>query len=531
MSGRGRLALLALLAAGAGGCGREPGPCTRCDTLVVVALGEPTHLLPPFYWQGVARDIGDLVFERLAVLDPARSPLDSAAYSPGLASRWQRLDSLTWLFHLRPDARWSDGRPVLADDVVFSFAAHQDSVLDAPGRLALADLTVSARDSATVAVVFRGVRPDQLYDATYHVRVFPRHAWDSIPVTDWAERGGTFGLTGSGPYRVAAWDRGVSLTLEAVSPDRPIQRVVWRFAADPVAAGNLMLTGEADLLEALPDPRRRAEFASAPGLTLVPHPSAVYGFLGFNLARPGPWSEVLVRRALRLSLDRETMAASVLGAGTAVPDGPLSAQLWLWEQPPPALADSVAAAALLDSAGWLREHDGIRRRGGEPLAVDILVPGTSATRRDLALIIQERWRRHGVVVTVSQTDFPLFQSRLAEGRFEAMIGAWYDEPHPRSLQDQWGRSGWGGLNYGRYANPSFDSLLQRTVASVDTTEARHWWRQALQTLNADVPAIWLYALATEVVVNRRLQEPRFRPFSWLLDLPEWRLAPASIPQP
>lgn len=522
---RRRLSLVAAMMAVLAACGREPAPCARCDTLVVAALGEPTHLLPPFYWQGVARDIGDLVFERLAVLDPSRSPLDSTAYAPGLASRWERVDSLTWLFHLRDDARWNDGHPVRAEDVVFSFAAHQDPVLDAPGRLAIADLTVSARDSATVQVTFTGYRPDQLYDASYHVRVFQRRLWDSIPVAAWAERGGTVGLVGSGPYQVASWDRGMSLTLTSVSPDRPIQRVVWRFAADPEAAANLLLTGEADLLEALPNPRRREEFTAAPGLTLVPHPSAVYGFLGFNLATAGPWSDVRVRRALRLALDRETMAASVFGPGTAVPDGPLSAQLWLWASPGPALADSVAAAALLDSTGWVRGGDGIRRSGGRRLTIDILVPGTSASRRDLAIIIQERWRRHGITATVSQTDFPVFQGRLAEGRFETMIGAWYDEPHPRSLADQWGRPGWGKLNYGRYTNPAFDSLLQRTVASVDTAEARHWWQQALAILNTDAPAIWLYTPTNLIVMSRRLQEVRFRPFAWLQDLPQWRLAP------
>lgn len=507
------------------GCSRTPDACARCDTLIVAALGEPTHLLPPFYWQGVARDIGDLVFERLAVLDPARSPLDSAAYRPGLATRWERLDSLTWLFHLRDNAQWNDGRPVTADDVVFSFVAHQDPALDAAARLAIADLTISARNARTVQVSFPSYRPDQLYDASYHVRIFSRQAWDSIPVAAWAERGGTQGVVGSGPYRVAAWQRGISLTLEAVAADRPVQRIVWLFAADPETAANLVLTGEADLLEALPNPRRRDEFARAPHLRLVPHASAVYGFLGFNLANEGPWTDVRVRRALRLALDRETMAQSVLGAGTAVPDGPLSAQLWLWEPPAPALPDSAAAAALLDSAGWVRGQDGRRRRAGRPLAIDILVPGTSAARRDLAIIIQERWRRHGVAATVTQTDFPVFQERLAGGRFETMIGAWYDEPNPRSLADQWSRSGWGALNYGRYANAVFDSLLQRTVTSADTAAARRWWREALDTLNADAPAIWLYTPTADIVMNRRLREAEFQRFSWLLDLPQWRLAP------
>jgi peptide/nickel transport system substrate-binding protein len=528
----GRAALTGLMSgmllAGAA-CQADPADCPRCDTLVIAALGEPTHLLPPFAWQGVARDIGDLVFERLAVLSPARSPLDPTAYRPGLAMHWTRVDSLTWDFHLRPGARWHDGQPVTAHDVVFSFTAHQDPVLDAASRSALADLTAQALDEGTVRVTFATARPDQFYDATWHVRVFPRHVWSPVPVADWGARVDPAQLVGSGPYRVVSWQRGATLRLAAASDTVPLREVVWRFAADPDAAANLLLSGEADLLEALPNPRRRAEFVSAAHLALVPHSSPVYGFLGFNLAGSSHWSDGRVRRALRLALDRDVMARAVLGEGTLVPDGPLSAQLWLWETPAPAPADSAAAAALLDEAGWRRGRDGVRRQGGRPLAIDILVPSTSAVRRDLAVIIQERWARQGVRATVTQVDFPVFQQRLGAGRFEAMIGAWYDEPHHRSLADQWTRAGWGVLNHGRYANPRFDELLAASVAEPDTAVARQRWREALAVLNADVPAIWLYTPRTEVVVSRRLQAAHFEPFAWLAELPRWRLDPARPP--
>lgn len=528
-SARGRIRVvagsLAVLILGGSACRPSSQDCPRCDTLVIAALGEPTHLLPPFAWQGVARDIGDLIFERLARLEPGRSPLDPTAYRPGLAARWEQVDSLTWHFYLREGARWHDGVPVTAHDVVFAFAAHQDPVLDAAARSALLDVTASAVDDATVRLTFTHPRPDQLYDATWHVRVFPRHLWDSLPPAEWGTRNGPERLVGSGPYRVVSWERPVTLRLTAVSDTVQIREVVWRFASDPDAAANLLLTGEADLLEALPTPRRRAEFAAADHLTLVPHPSPVYGFLGFNLAGSSARSDARVRRALRLALDRDVLARAILGEGTVVPEGPLSAQLWLWEPPPPALADSSAAAALLDEAGWPRGADGVRRRAGRVLAIDVMVPSTSAVRRDLAVAIQERWARHGVRATVTQVDFPVFQQRLGAGRFEAMIGAWYDEPHHRSLADQWTRAGWEVLNHGRYSNPQFDSLLVASAGTADTAASRRLWREALAVLNADAPAIWLYTPMTEVVASRRLQGARFAPFAWLAGLPGWRLRP------
>ena len=528
MIGRIRSPLVSILAAGAvlaaAACTPEAGSCPRCDTLVIAAVGEPDHLLPPFVWQSVGRDINDLIFERLAVLDPSRSPLDPAAYAPGLASRWERIDSLSWRFHLRPDARWHDGRPVTAADVVFAFEAHQDPAFDAVSRGSLEDLRLVAEDSATVRLEFKSPRPDQLYDATYHVRVFPKHIWDSVPRDRWGASADPTRLVGSGPYRLADWRRGQSLALESTTEPAPaIRRVVWRFAESPEAAGNLVLSGEADLLETLPDPARRPEFERAPELRLVAYPSAVYGFLGFNLAGNRAWGDPRVRRALALGLDRDALARAVFGAETVVPAGPLSAQLWLWERPPRATADSASAVALLDDAGWRLGRDGRRGRGGRSLAIDILVPTTSATRRSLAIAIQERWARLGVAATVTPVDFPVFQERLQRGRFQTFIGAWLDEPHPRSLADQWSRSGWDKLNYGRYANPVFDSLLLRAVTDADSASARRWWRAALDTLNADAPAIWLYAVRNVAVVHQRVAVTGFRAFSWLSELRRWSI--------
>jgi peptide/nickel transport system substrate-binding protein len=520
---RRRLVALALLSL-ALACSPQADRCPRCDTLVIAAVGEPDHLLPPFVWQSVGRDIQDLVFERLAILDPDYPPLDPSAYRPGLAARWERVDSVSWRFHLRPGARWHDGTPVTAEDVVYSFEAYQDPELDALARGSLAGLRATAEDSATVRIRFDTPRPDQFYDATFHVRVFPRHLWDSVPRDRWGVSADLARLVGSGAYRLVEWRRGEWLTLEAVGREPDIRRVTWRFASAPDAAVNMLLAGEADLLETLMDPARQGEVDRAPHLRIVRYPSAVYGYLGFNLAgAAGPWHDVRVRRALRLGLDRSALVRAMLGPGTAVPPGPLSAQLWLWEAEDPGTADTVEAGRLLDEAGWPRGSDGLRRRGGRILAMDILVPGTSAARRNLAVAMQERWGRLGVRVTVTQVDFPVFQERLGRGAFESYIGASLDEPHPRSLREQWSRAGWGGQNYGRYDGQVFDSLLAGVVDLADSGEARRLWREALTALDRDVPAIWLYTPANVAVVHRRLELTRLAPFAWLAELPRWRL--------
>jgi ABC-type transport system substrate-binding protein len=154
-----------------------------------------------------------------------------------------------------------------------------------------------------------------------------------------------------------------------------------------------------------------------------------------------------------------------------------------------------------------------------------MVPATSSTRRKLALVIQEAWRKAGVNATVTTVEFPVFQERLAKGKFDSYIGAYLDEPSPRGLANQWTRSGWGALNYGHYANPVFDSLLAAASREPDVGKARRRWREAMDTLNADAPAIFLYALANTAAVQRRLEGVKLDPYSWLSGLPGWKIDP------
>jgi peptide/nickel transport system substrate-binding protein len=511
------------------GCRARTTSCAECGTVVIAAVSEPTSLVPPLVFETVGRDISDQVFERLANLAPGAAPIDLTAYRPGLADRWERVDSLSWRFHLRPGARWHDGRRVTAQDVVFSFEAFTDSTLDAVARSYLAGrVRATAEDSATVRIAFTKPSPDQLYDATYHVRILPRHVWDSIPRARWAADTTLSHLVGSGRYRLQDWRRGqfVRLTAESLEAGREhlpaIRRAIWRFAADPDAALNLILSHEADLMETAGTQERVQRVLRDTSFRVMPYPAAVYGFLAFRVAdasgRPHPvLGNREVRRALAEAVDRPTVARALFGEGTKAPPGPMSQLLWIWD-------DNIRALPF-DSAQGREVLAGVKAR--HPLGrIDILVPATSSARRQLAQVIQEAWRKIGVDATVTVVDFPVFQERLAKGRFDSYIGAYLDEPSPRSLADQWSRSGWGALNYGHYANPVFDSLLGAASRESDVTAAKRRWREAMDTLNADAPAIFLYALANSAVVQRRLENVQLDPYSWVSGLSEWKIDPA-----
>lgn len=533
MIGVPRLAAIAAAASFLVGCAGDRAPaCPECGTLVVAAAGEPSSLLPPLIYETVGRDVTDQVFERLATLSPDAAPIDPAGYRPALAERWERVDSLTLRFHLRAGAAWQDGVPVTAADVAFSFDAYADPSLDTEAGPALqGQVTVTAEDSATVLVRFARAYPEQMYDATWHVRIIPAHLWSSVPRDQWAADTTLSRLVGSGRYRVVDWTRGQSLRLEAVSGAPSITRMVWRFVPDPDAAVNLLLAREADLVEQLGAPARVSRVEADSGAQLLRYPSAVYGFLGFRLRDATGQAHPLLgdralRRALAMGVDRPTLAAGIFGNGTTAPPGPMSQLLWINQPGIRTLPyDPGAAARLLDSLGWRDGGDGMRTRAGRPLRFDILVPGTSPSRRDLAQALQQSWKALGAEVTITAVDFPVFNQRLAEGDFDSYIGAWLDEPSPRGLADQWTRAGWGRLNFGRYANPRFDALFARAVAAPDTMAAAPLYRAAMDTLNADAPALFLYAPTQVAGASRRITGIDINPYSWLSGAGGWVAGP------
>lgn len=505
------------------GCGGEK-ECLRCDTIVIAATGEPSALLPPLVYETVGRDISDQVYERLADLKPDGSTIDASAYAPRLARSWERVDSLTWRFTLREGARWSDGTPVKAADVAFSFSAYADTTLQTPAGEALSHIRVEAVDDQTVVLRFDQVYGEQLYDATWHVRILPSHIWASIPTTQWAEDTAIANLVGSGPYKVASWVRGQALTLIADTLGGQRARIgtaVWRFADNPDAALTLVLSGEADLMEAAGSPDRVAQVEKDTALNAVRYPAAAVGYLGYRVSggKPTVLTSRALRRALGMAVDRQALAEAAYGPGTVAPPGPMSKLIWIWDDNIRTLPyDTAEAAKALDAEGWKRGADGMRRKGSQSLGFDILVPSTSGGRRRLAEGLQEQWRLAGVTVTITPVDFPVFQERLAKGNFESFIGAWLDEPSPRGLADFWTTAGIGRFNYGRYGNPAFDKQLATAMAAPTVAEARGAWRAAMDTLNADAPAIFLYSPVNVAAVSKRVQGLTIDPFSWLSGL-------------
>src|SRR6266513_2485856 len=286
--------------------------------------------------------------------------------------------------------------------------------------------------------------------------------------------------------------------------------------------------------EVLATPDNRDRVRADTQLAMYPYRGAAYGYVGFNFAAPGDttkphplFSDRELRRALVMTVDRAALVHTVFGDMAKVPPGPMSQLFWIWDPEIRELAhDSARAARSLTRLGWVdSDGDGIRDRDGHPLAFRLLVPTTSAVRRQYARLLQEQYRTMGIDVQLDEVDFSVFSERAHAGRFDALIAVWNTDPTPSSgIPQTWTRAGFGRSNYGRYDNPVFERLADRAVRSVlSRDDARRTWRAAIETLNQDAPAVFLFATENVAAVHKRVADVRIRPDSWLALVRTWRI--------
>ncbi len=528
---------LCVALAGVVGCGDRPAELA--DATAVVVLGQEPALPIPTVGTGTGnQEVSDLLFLRLADMGPALNPSDTAAFQPRLARTWVRRDSLTLAFVLEPRARWHDGQPVTAQDVVWSMERARDPRI-APILAALLRQVTAVAAEGDTAVAVRFARPylEQLYDATQHVQVLPGHLLSGIAPESLATAPFASAPIGSGPYRWVQRVSGQYVELAAVpehflgSPQ--VRRLLIRSASDPEARFNLLLGGQADGLDNIVPPLANLDRLGAnPALRTILTPSLTVGYVLFNQrsrgdrSRPHPiLGDVEVRRALIEALDREAINQAVFGSYSRVPVGPVSQALWIGGvERRAAPADTAAARRRLAARGWSdRDGDGVLDRAGRSLTLTISIPSTSAARRQIAVIAQEQWRRLGLRVEVSALDFPVFIARRSAGDFDMDISSATQDPSPLGLVQSWSCAGVGGSNVGGYCNPRVDSLIAR--ARFARTDPRPIWDDVVATIEGDAPAAFLYAPAYVTALHRRFEDVELRPNSWWSAIWRWRVVP------
>ena len=538
--------------------GSSPLPVTA-RPYVEGVIGAPVSVSPLTARTQVDRDLVALTFSGLVRNGP------SGTIVPDLARSWTVDDAGdTWTVHLRDDARWHDGEPVTATDVVFTIATLKDPAYTGPSGTSWREVTVTALDEATVRfdlatplggflqALTQPIAPAHLL-ADVPVDLLPDHPFGELPV-------------GSGPFSlVELTDTAASLvpatTIDpagepgaahasapptdslttappTLRPGRPLPYLAgieMRFYTDPDALAADYRAGRLDAASGLA-PVLAAELGALDGSRLLRYPGATLTAVLLNLRPTHPeFASPAVRTALLAAIDRGALIGSAFAMSAATATGPIppSSPVFDAAADPPVAYDAAAAAKALKAADWTRKDDRwYLPKAKDPLAIEVLSPTKGANPGLFAAAerVVADWTALGLTVTHAPLPPGEFVTdRLATADFSVAVAdvtiGLDPDLYPLLASSQ---TLTGGSNVMGLQDPTLDGLLAKARAPGTETERKAAY-SALQVQLGKGRYLLPLAFADEVVVARDVLEgPALRQVSdrsdrfW--DVLTWRLA-------
>ncbi|MBI3932271.1 MAG: hypothetical protein HY317_02550 [Acidobacteria bacterium] len=445
---RGLVTLLALAACDPAG---PPAP------IRIAVHNDPISLDPHLQNDVLTYGVLANVFEALTVFD------SELRAGPSLASGWENPDERTWRFHLRPGARFHDGRPLEAADVVSSLERARHHPKTSVAGFLVEIEKVTAMGSAGVEIRTRRAFPILLNKLAF-VFVVPRDAPGEITTP-----------VGSGAYRFSAYERGRVLRLDPAATDAgllPLELVPVR---DPRERTRRLLAGEVDVVQDL-DPADARGLEAGGDYRVVARTSSIIEYLGLRVGDPR-FADPRVRRAIHLALDRRRLVEATQG-GYGQPAGQMVGPGIFGYDPGllPPERDLEAARRLLAEAGQgrgfavtLEYRDG--RRGDE----------IARQLRDLRLVVDLR-----------SAPWPDLYPRLRAGAIDFYYGGVATPSADASdifdsfvhTQDE-GR-GYGQTNFIGYSNAALDEIVEQSGVTLDLVERRGLLQEGMRVLMDDL---------------------------------------------
>jgi peptide/nickel transport system substrate-binding protein len=497
--GAARLALataaivLVFLAGACGGGGAsappprvEAGP-QRGGTLVIGSTVDADAWNEYVSQQTFAQNILRRVYARLAQEqgDTSEHP---PSFAPLLAASWAFSgDGLTLTFKLN-EAAWSDGTPLTAADVRFTYAAQTSPEVGWTGASFKEHIKdVQVVDPRTVSFRFDRAYPEMLADAV-EGGILPEHVFSKIPFSAWRTHDWSQVNIGSGPFLLQSWRPGEEIVLvrnpRYLVPDRPLlDKVVVRIVPD---VGNLetqLAAGTLDYVEGVP-PQDAKRLAGTPGVTLSAFDNPMFDYVGWNGAKK-PFDDPDVRRALTLAIDRKAIVDDLLYGYGRISTGPLLSTWWAAD---PTLAaypyEPDEARRILEAKGY---------NAGHPLSFELTTNAGNRVREAVTLKIQEQLARIGVNVAPRSFEMKAFRERNVAGNYDAYVAGWRFNGK-LDLASIFGSKAVppAGSNVVAYRSPEADMLLAAIGEASDWTQAKAAYAKFARRIHEDQPYTFLY---------------------------------------
>ncbi len=475
--------------------------------------GTEPQAIDPHITTGVPESrIQYALLEGLANKDPATlEPV------PGVSDRWEvSADGLIYRFHIREDARWSDGTPLTAEDFRWSWwralqpaLANEYAYMLYPLKNAEQYLTGKITDFTQVGV--RVIDPRtlevELTEATpYFLQLLDHHSYYPLPrhvierfgsptdrFTDWTRPGN---FVGNGAFRLKEWKLNQHVRVER-NPEywnaRSVRlEAIMFYPTENVATEERMFrSGQLHITNDIPVDKIPVYRRDRPE-HIRTEPYLGSYFYTCNVKRPGI-DDARVRRALAMTVDRRSLIDTVL-RGVNTPAYALTPPGTLGYEPPQLFGfDPEQARALLEEAGYPNG------RGMPPLEI---LYNTHDTHRKIAVALQQMWKTHlNIDVTMVNQEWKVYLDTRQNRDYTLCRYGWIgDYVDPNSFLDMWTTE--SGNNQTGWSNAQFDELILRRIPTMKTHEERlQGFFEAETILMTEMPVIPIYIYDNKHLVH------------------------------
>lgn len=446
---------------------------------------------------------------------------------PYAAESYEVLDNgLRLRFKLRKGLKWSDGTPLDADDVEFTYKFMIDP--ETPTAYSGDYLRVKEfrkLDSHTVEVVYDEPYARSL--VSWMIDILPRHALEGEDLSSTAQRRNP---VCSGPFKLKSWDSGSRLTLvanENYFKGRPyLDGLIVRIIPDPTSMFMELRAGKIDNMSLTP----QQYVYKTDGEDFKKHYDVYrdlgssYNFMGYNLKSP-LFSDVRVRRAFAHAINKDDIINGVLFEQGLPTIGPYVPGTWVYnDKIKPYSYDMAEAERLLADAGWTRDRKGFLVKDGHRFEFTILVSQGSDQRTKMAVIIQSQLKKLGITAKIRSVEWTAFLGEFVEkGFFDAVLLGW-TVPQDPDLYNVWHSDNAvpGGLNFIGYKNAEADALIMEGQRTFDRAVRKRCYDRVQEILHEEQPYAFFYVPYSIQAVHKRFYGLDPVPVMGIdHNLPEW----------
>ncbi|HTV46916.1 MAG TPA: peptide-binding protein [Phycisphaerae bacterium] len=498
------------------------------DWLVGNFPAEPTTLTPYVVKDLYGAIAQQWVLESLVNIDP-----NTLEFIPWLAESYRiSADGLTITYKLRKNACFSDGSPVTAQDVVFSFNTIMNPDVDCAQVRGYFEFVKSCTAVGTDTVIFKFTQPYflSLYE-TGGMQIIPEKYYQFIKGSDFNNRGTL--LVGSGPYKLDQWTAGQQMVFvrnpHYWGPRPAFDRIVYRFILNPQAELQSYLNGEIDAIDITPgvDPEIWNKYTADPDFVKNNlfykffSLDTGFWFIGWNELKP-EFTDRQTRTALAMLVDRDSIVKTFLhGLGTHItgPFSPISPQNDPGIKPIP--YNPAEARKLLAQAGWRLGPDGVLQRNGTEFRFQLQMHTDNQLYADIASYIKQQLATAGIEMDLEPLEFSVMIQNMDQRKFDAIMLGWSGmiENDPYQLFDSASIPNQGN-NFVSYSDPEADRLMEQARTELNDAKRMALWHQLQAVLYRDQPYMFLYTEQATAFINPRFHDTQ--PFLKLgLGQPAW----------